>query len=132
MLVASIIEIQSCDNLHIVKFDFDGQTLSMLSLELPKDIQLKKNVNLSIKPTAISIAKNFISETSFENQLKTSIKSITDGKLLTTMMLSSLDGIVFEAIITKELANNLALKVGDDVVAVIKASDISIAEVLDD
>ena len=42
--IAKVKEIKSVDNLNIVKFDFNGITLSMMSLELSQNITVKKVV----------------------------------------------------------------------------------------
>ena len=128
-LIASVLKIESCDSLHIVKFDFVGQILTMMSLELDEKIQLGIKVKLSIKPTAIAIAKDFNGVFSDSNQIKTTIKSIQNGKLLSSITLKTIDGSLLESIITKDSAINL--KSTDEVIAMIKASDISISEIID-
>ena len=52
------------------------------------------------------------------------------------MVLSSVkllvNGVIFESIITRELALEMELKAGDKVLAMIKANDLSIQEVIND
>lgn len=130
-LRATIKEIQNLDNLNIVSFDFCGTTLSMMSLELNKNVQVGKTVNLGIKPTTVAIGKNFSGEISFSNQIKGVIQSIDLGKLLCSIKILTND-VVLNSIITSNSAKRLDLKVNDEVIAIIKASEISILEVLDD
>ena len=127
--MVKIIEIQNVDNLHIVKFDFYGQTLSMMSLELKDNIQVGKEVILKTKATSIAIAKNFSGELSYSNKLNSKIIDIQNGKLLTSIKLQTNDTIL-ESIITKDSSLRMNLEVGDDVVALIKANEISIEEVM--
>ena len=54
-LIATVLQVDNCDSLHIVKFDLHGQTLSMMSLDLSDDIQIGTVVKLVIKPSHIAI-----------------------------------------------------------------------------
>ena len=130
-LKATIKQIQTLDNLNIVNFDFCGISLSMMSLELKENVQVGRKVNLGIKPTTVAIGKNFSGEISFSNQLKGVIKEIDLGKLLCSIKVLT-NGIIIDSIITSNSAKRLNLQVNDEVIAIIKASEISILEVLDD
>lgn len=127
--IATVSQIQNCDTLYIVKFDFAGQTLSMMSLDLSEDIKVGVSVKLVVKPSHVAIAKNFSAEVSYSNQLVSTIQSIENGQLLSNVKLRSFDT-VLEAIITVESSQKLDLKVGDKVTALIKASELSILEVM--
>ncbi|MGB3751085.1 MAG: TOBE domain-containing protein [Arcobacteraceae bacterium] len=128
-IVATVTSIENCDSLHIVKFDFHDQTLSMMSLELDPNIKINTKVKLTVKPTNIAIGKNFLGEISYSNQLICIINDIKNGQLLSSVKLQNFDT-TLESIITCSSSKNLNLKVGDTVTAYIKANDISIAEVL--
>jgi len=129
-IIASVSNIQSCDSLHLVKFDFNGFVLTMISLELDSNIKLNTKVILSVKPTNIAITKDATTKTSHANQLKVKIIQIANGKLLSNIRLELFDGVTIESIITKESAQRLNLKDGEKVTALIKASDIFIYEIL--
>ncbi|MGK0256524.1 MAG: molybdopterin-binding protein [Arcobacteraceae bacterium] len=128
-IIATVAQIQSCDSLHIVKFDFNGIALSMMSLDLDTKIQVGTKVKLVTKPTNIAIGKDFSGEVSYSNQLKCTIEEIENGKLLCCTKLKIFDTFL-ESIITVNSSKSLNLKVGDIVTAFIKASDLSICEVL--
>jgi len=130
-IIAKVKDIQKCDSLHIVKFDYFGQTLSMMSLELNEDIKIDTKVKLIVKPSHIAIAKNFSGDVSYSNKLDTQIVSIENGKLLSSIKLK-FQNTILESIITLNSSNNMDLKVGDSVTAFIKASEISIGEVIYD
>ena len=130
-IIATVAEIESCDSLHIVKFDFKGQTLSMMSLDIGDDIKPGSRVELVTKPSQAAIAKNFSGEVSYSNQLDSVIESIENGQLLSSVKLRLFDT-VLESIITLSSSQKMDLKVGDKVTAFIKASELSIGEVLDD
>lgn len=129
--IATVSQIQRCDSLHIVKFDFMGEVLSMMSLELNDKIQVGTKVKLVAKPTHIAIAKKFSGDISYSNQLKCTIKSIKNGELLSSIKLE-ISGIVLESIITVASSKRLDLNVDDTVTAFIKASELSIRELMDD
>ncbi len=130
-ITATVSQIQKCDNLHIVKFEFNSQTLSMMSLELREDIKAGSKVKLSIKPTYVAIGKGISGELTYSNQLKAQIESIQNGELLSAVFLRLENGALLESIITKDSAFRLSLKEGDEVIALIKANEISITELLD-
>lgn len=129
-LEATITHIQSQEALHIVAFDFHGLTLKMMSLELPKGAIVGTKVLLGAKPTAIALAKGEAGMVSYSNQIAMSIKTLKVGELLCAVTLEAL-GVTLESIITKESAQRMALQEGEEVTALIKASELSIVEVLD-
>ena len=127
---ATIAQIDHIDNLNIVTFDFHGHSLKMMSLELSDDIKVGREVRLGIKPTHIAIAKDFSGVVSYSNQLKATIQSKEDGQLLTSLKLGLAGDIAVESIITLNSSKKMDLKIGDEVTVFIKASELSIMEVL--
>ena len=130
-LVATIKKINSIDNLNIVEFDFHGLTLKMMSLDLNADVQVSKKVKLSVKPTNISIAKNLIGEISLSNQIVATIENLENGQLLSSISLK-VHNTILESIITVDSSKRMNLQIGGNVTILIKASDLSISEVLND
>lgn len=130
-LIATIKNIKSIDSLNIVEFDFFGNTLKMMNLELNKDVQIGRKVILGVKATNVIISRNLVEEISLSNQLKATIKSIENGELLSSLYLES-NNTFFESIITVDSSKRMNLKKDDEIVILIKASDISIKEVLND
>jgi len=128
-LKATITHIDRVDNLNIVAFDFHGQPLRMMSLGLSDDITVGKEVLLGIKPTHIAIGKDLSGLVSYSNQIKAKITSCENGKLLSSIKLS-VENVLLEAIITLDSAVAMDLKADDDVTMMIKASELSILEVL--
>ena len=130
-LVATIKKINSIDNLNIVEFDFHGLTLKMMSLDLNADVQVGKKVKLSVKPTNISIAKNLIGEISLSNQIVATIENLENGQLLSSVSLK-VHNTILESIITVDSSKRMNLQIGEVVTILIKASNLSIGEVLND
>ncbi len=131
MIKAKIKSIENVDSLNIVKFDFYDTTLTMMSLDLNDEIKVGKTVKLAVKPTQIAIAKNFNGELSYSNQLKSTIISMENGQLLSSIKLKYFDTTI-ESIITASSSKRMALHVEDEVTVLIKANELSISEICDD
>ena len=129
MLKAVVKSIQKEEIIHLVEFNFHGNTLKMLSLELDDSIKVGTKVALCIKSTHITLAKSFSGELSCSNQIKANIESVENGKLLSSVRLN-LSGDIQEAIITSSASLKMDLKKDDEVIVLMKASEISIKEVL--
>jgi molybdopterin-binding protein len=130
-LLATVKNIQSCDTLHIVEFESNSQKLSMMSLDLDDKIKIGTKLKLKLKPALVAIGKNFSGDISYSNQLKTTIISIENGKLLTNIKLRFYDSTI-ESIITLASSKRMKLNKGDEVIAFIKASELSIGEIIYD
>ncbi|MCW8837270.1 MAG: TOBE domain-containing protein [Thiovulaceae bacterium] len=126
---AKVCEIKNVDALNIVKFSYADTTLSMMSLELDSNIKVGTNVHLYAKTNNIALAKNLTGDLSYSNQIKAKINSIDNGELLSKITLQDSIG-TFESVITKDSASRMSLAVGDKVVALIKASELSISELI--
>ena len=130
-LIATIKKINNIDNLNIVDFDFFGNNLKMMSLDLNPNVQIGKKVKLSVKPTNISIAKNLLGDISLSNKLVAIIENVENGKLLCSLSLKIYD-VLLESIITVDSSKRMNLQIGDEVSIFIKASDLSIGEIIND
>ena len=136
-LKATIEKIESVDDLNIVTFVCAGQKLQMVSLELSETIRVGVEVKLACKPTAVALAKptmdveSFCSMLSYSNQLKVHIDSMERGKLLSSILLK-LGMFSLESMTSTDAVERLDLKEGDEVIALIKANELSILEVLND
>lgn len=128
---AIVNKIHHVDGLNIVEFDFDSIILSMMSLELSSNIKVGTSVILGAKPSHITIAKDINIEISYSNRLQTKIVDITEGKLLCTVVMSYQESKI-ESLITKKSLEKMNLQVGDDVVTLIKSSELFIKEVIND
>ncbi len=136
-LIATIENIESVDNLNIVTFVCNGETLKMMSLDLNDTIQIGKRVVLVCKPTSVALAKpkmdnkEFSEMLSYANQIKVKIASMDVGVLLSSIKLQFGD-VSLEAIITSASVQKMKLNEKDELLALIKANELSIQEVLDD
>lgn len=125
---AVIIQINSVDNINIVTFKAQDQELCMMSLELNSTLVVGSEVVLGVKATSIALAKELHEDISISNQLKTKIVKIDNGKILSSIKLHFADT-KMESIITQKSSSRMKLKEDDEVIALIKASELSIVEV---
>ncbi len=125
---ATVEEIFKSDFLHVVKFDYDGIKLSMISLELP-NIQIGDKVLLSVKPTHVSLSKLYPSKTTISNILLSEVIEVKNGEVLSAVLLKIGESML-ESIITLETSKKLALKAGDEVYILFNSSELFIKEVL--
>ncbi len=130
-LIARVLKIESCDNIQIVYFECHTQRLSMMSLNVNEKIKVGTKVTLITKASHIAIAKEFSGDISYSNQLPATIESIENGKLLSSIKLNFFDA-TLESIITLNSSKRMRLKTGDSVTAFIKASELSIGEIIYD
>ncbi len=129
LIDAKISAIESEGIIHIVTFQTQEHVLKMVSLELPKDLKIATEVKLQVKATSVSLAKELKGELSYSNQIKCQIEKIEQGKLLSSIMLTT-EKFRLESIITTTSLERLSLERGESVIALINSSDLSIAEIL--
>ncbi len=124
-----ITEIASEGSLHIVTFDFAGTRLQMMSLALPREAKAGAEVVLTIKSTYIALAKSFSGEVSYTNLIPAAVAAVRQGKLLSSVLLEA-GGYRLESILTRDAAERMRLRKGEEVTLLVKASELSILEVL--
>ena len=130
-IIARVSNIKKHNSLHIVEFNNNSQTLSMMSLNISDKIQIGTKVKLLVKSSHITIAKKFTGSISYSNKLKAKIINIKNGELLSSIKLDILDT-TLESIITATLSKEMNLKTDDEVIVFINASELSIGEIYND
>ncbi len=128
---ATITDILSIDELHIVLFDFYGIELKMMGLKPPANISIGTKVKLGTKPTNITLAKNLQGTISCCNKLPSTVEQIEKGQLLTSILLKT-NKTIFESIITTASFEKMEIKNNDQITALIKSSELFIQKVLDE
>lgn len=134
-LEATVTHIASEGILHIVSFDCGGTPLQMMGLELDGAMRVGTKVILTIKSTYITLAKS-LSETvsrelSYSNMIPATILRVDNGKLLSSIQLQT-QNTILESIITADSSNRMMLAEGETVQLLIKASELSIIEMVDE
>ena len=108
-----------------------GEILNaIITVESEKNLDLKvgKEVLFIFKAPSVIIAKpdNSGMKLSARNQLTGSVKVVNMGAVNAEVIVNLKENQEISAIITRESAQNLALNVGDEVIAIIKSSSIII------
>ena len=128
-LPARVSQIEGEQNLHIVSFEGDGYSLKMMGLDLPQGLEVNAHVLLGVKSSHVAIAKNLTGKLSYSNQINAVVETIEEGKLLCNVLLRVND-FVMQSIITTSSGRRLSLGVGDEVVLLMKASELFVLEVV--
>ena len=124
---ATLSDIQSIDNLAIVTFQTKNQQMRMMSLGIDSSISIGSKVTLGVKASSIALAKDLNGLISLSNQLQCVVKSVKNGVLLSSIILT-MDNFTIESIITRDSSIKMDLKSGDEVIALIKSSELSILQ----
>jgi len=132
-LEATIEDIKTIESLTMLTLTIKEKSLTMVSLELDSKIEVGKRVTLVCKPTSIALAKVGIDQNdiSYSNQLEVEVLQLEKGNILSTLLLS-FKGSILESIVTTKSIENMDLKKGSIVLALIKAHELSIGKILND
>src|ERR1700730_8338338 len=76
----------------------------------------------------LSTERRVLMKLSARNQLKGKIVAVTKGQTTAHVRIDIGGGVIVTSSITNEAVDDLALKVGDDALAVIKASDVMVGK----
>lgn len=126
---ATITNIKKHQNISALSFDALGFHMSMVALELNEKLQVGTHVTIKAKATNISLAKEIEHQISISNQLHGEVYEIDNGVILCSVKIKIKDTIL-ESIITQNSASKMDIKVGDKIIALIKATDISVAQIV--
>ncbi|CAM5403058.1 MULTISPECIES: TOBE domain-containing protein [Streptomyces] len=106
-----------------------GQDLTAaVTLEAVEQLGLAPGspVTALVKATEVSLAANRVEGLSIRNQLRGTVIRLSLGEAMATVRVA-VEGGELTAAITKDAAGDLGLFVGSDVVALIKATEVSLA-----
>lgn len=127
---ASITKIEKVDSLNYIELNYRGKALSMVSLELDSDLKVGVSVEIVFNPSHVSIGKNLRGDLSCSNRLNGIIENIDNGKILSSLQIRVEESELIESIITRTSSDRVNLKVGERIEALIKATEISISEIV--
>ncbi|MET7290473.1 TOBE domain-containing protein [Streptomyces sp. NPDC005573] len=108
-----------------------GQDLTAaITLESVKDLGLTEgsSVRALVKSTEVSLATEPLERVSIRNQLPGTVSDVACGTAMAAVKVA-VDGGELTSAITLESADDLGLKAGDPVVALIKSTEVSLAAV---
>lgn len=119
--------IQAVDFLHRLCFSVGRQKLTVLTLEIDKNIETGAVYTLQIKSTNIAIAKGLGGHLSICNQLKAKVVSVTNGKLLSSVLLD-IEGFLLESVVSLAAARAMGLQGNESVLALMKECEVTICQ----
>jgi len=128
-LKGKIVSFESEGDLSIVQIGVDENTLSAIVIEKPESsnyLNVNTEVNIYFKETEVILAKNQSNQISIENRILCEVAKINKGVLLTNIKLKK-GGDVITSIISTSAFNAMEIKVGDEVIAMVKMNEIMIA-----
>jgi molybdopterin-binding protein len=100
----------------------------MIGLELPITFKLGHTTSVLFKPSSVVLAKDFSGELSMSNRIECVVKEIDENEILAEVLLSSNSG-EFYSLITKNSLQRMNIKENDKLVAMIKATEVSLGEI---
>ena len=133
-LTGTIIAIESNDHLSLVDVVAGQDTYTAMLLETPRSaphLKVGNTVAILFKETEVSLAKNLSGQISLRNRVRGTVRQIRRGDILSEVVLDH-NGQTLTSIITTRAATRLALQIGDEVEALVKANEVSLVEVCDE
>ncbi|HTF07911.1 MAG TPA: TOBE domain-containing protein [Asanoa sp.] len=107
-----------------------GQDLTAaITRESADELQLIAGlpVTMLVKATDVALATGAVGDVSIRNQLPGRITSLTGGAAMTTLKVAVDGGGALTAVVTNDAVNDLDLSEGDEVLALVKATEVSVA-----
>ena len=129
-LKGNISNINSYDDLILLEVNVCDITMKSIIIGNPNDysyLELNTEVMLLFKETEVVLGLDKSSKISLQNQLACEITTIEKGKLLSQVHLD-FKGNKISSIITTASVDRLELKMGQEVLAMVKTNEILVAE----
>lgn len=131
ILPANITSVQSSEGILLIDLLCEYIPISSLMIEggsIPTWIVTGNQVRIAFKETEVSLAKSLSGQLSIRNQLPCVVKEIKAGQLLSQVFLQFGKFSIVSAI-TSRSVENLDLKPGDLVTALVKSNEMSLLKI---
>ncbi|MBK3332763.1 tobe domain protein [Persephonella atlantica] len=122
--------IESSGSISLVDVDTPLGKLCAVIVETPSTadyLTVGNQIYVLFKETEVSIGKNLSGELSLRNKIPCIVEKVDKGKILSRVVLRCKD-IRIKSIITSRSVERMAIKEGDNVVALIKTNEVSLME----
>jgi len=129
-LQGKIVAVQSSGHLSLVDVDVDGDTFTSIVVETAETAPYLAPGNavlILFKETEVSLAKHLSGLISLRNRIRSVIRAIDQGALLSAVTLDY-KGKQIVSVITTRSVERLALKPGDEVEGLVKANELTLME----
>ena len=123
-------EIKEEGPLSIVKVRSGSILLSCIVIENSAGnsmLKIGRDINVVFKETEVIIAKGNVDHISLRNKIPGTVESIASNELLSRLVISSEIGSI-KSVITTNAVQNLNIKVGDEVIAMIKTNEVMLGK----
>jgi len=130
ILPGNIIEITTENEISLVKIDAGGLIFTSIVIDTPEGsdyLKIGHPVRLLFKETEVMIAVTSPLAISVQNRIECSIREITTGRLLCDLGLDIGDNRHIRSIITRNACEQLSLRPGDKVTALIKTNEVTLS-----
>jgi molybdate transport system regulatory protein len=127
-LYGKISKITSHEGISLVNIKTAYVTLGTVLIDTPQScnyLKIGKKITVAFKETEVAIALPNLGTISMANQINCKINSVVNGKVLANISLTCKDANI-TSIITSNSSKRLGLKEGLEIVALIKANEISL------
>lgn len=126
----TVTDIEHGEAMATVKVRLDGgrHLTAAITVDAVKDLGLAEGsaVRAMMKATEVALATGRLEGLSIRNQLPGTVRDVTTGGAMATVKVT-VDGGDLTAAITKDAVTDLGLAAGSPVVALIKATEVSLA-----
>jgi molybdate transport system regulatory protein len=122
--------IETNGHVSLVDVAVGDDTFAAILLESPQTapyLEAGNAVTVLFKETEVSLAKNLSGRISLRNRIRTTVKQIVHGEILSEVLLDY-HGQPLTSIVTSRSIKRLELQEGDAVEALIKANEVSLTE----
>ena len=124
-----ITRVQTEGSLSLVDASVNDVSFTTIVIETPETapyLKVNHEILVMFKETEVSISKPVKTSSSLQNKLPCTVTNVNKGKLLATVELQHPIGKVV-SVITARAVKQLDIKVGDEVVAMIKTNEIMLS-----
>ena len=129
-LSGKVKEVQNHGNLSLVKVTVANVDLTSIVIETPDSVDYLRegtSVKVMFKETEVIMSKKMGPDISLQNQIPVTISEINRGALLSELTLD-FEGQSLRSVITSRAVEQLDLKPGVEVVAMIKTNEVMLAK----
>lgn len=124
-IISKVVGIKSNHSLNLINLTSEVGNLAFVSLDILAN--LDDEIVVGFKSSAVAICKTKKDDLSYSNQIEVCIESIEKGEIL-TQVIGSKNGVFISSLITTNSAIRLNLKVGQNVVFLIKSTDMFLVQ----
>ncbi|WP_293445762.1 TOBE domain-containing protein [Persephonella sp.] len=132
-LKGRIINIESSESISLVEVKTEIGNICAVVVETPKTsdyLKVNNSIYVLFKETEVSIGKELSGMISLRNRFECIVEEIQKGKVLTRLVLRCRDKTI-KSVITTRSAENMNIKKGDFVIALVKTNEVSLMEIPD-